>query len=146
MYADPRWVRGQTARYIVGPEEMQDRKGHCPIMVTREMKVAEPGENQDEEQELHEEGVSLPTPVRWPEEGVDGKWLQWVQQVHVERRRRSHVHRTMRKAPKVCGFSRPVGGIQTQPKLQQLVAKLKKGQQEEVEVRAKAERGTGRRR
>ena len=30
VYADPSWVKGVTAGYMVGPEEMQDRKGHCP--------------------------------------------------------------------------------------------------------------------
>ena len=45
----------------------------------------------------------------------------------------------MRKAAKVCGFSRPVIEAQTQPKLQQLVAKRKKRQQEEVDMRLKAE-------
>ena len=33
-YADPRCVKGVTAGYMVGPDEMQDRKGHCPMMVT----------------------------------------------------------------------------------------------------------------
>ena len=34
MYAASSRVKGVTAGYIVGPEEMQDRKGHCPMMVT----------------------------------------------------------------------------------------------------------------
>ena len=33
VYADPRWVRGVTAGYMVGPEEMQDTRGRCPMMV-----------------------------------------------------------------------------------------------------------------
>ena len=32
-YPDPRWVKGVTAGYMVGPDKMQDRKGHCPMMV-----------------------------------------------------------------------------------------------------------------
>ena len=39
----------------------------------------------------------------------------------------------------MCGFNRRVGESQAQPKLQQLVATLRKGQQEEVEARPKAE-------
>ena len=39
----------------------------------------------------------------------------------------------------MCGFSRPVGKTEAHPKLQQLVTKLKKRQQEEAEVNAKAE-------
>ena len=50
-----------------------------------------------------------------------------------------HAHLTMRKAANLCGFSRPVGETRTQPKLQQLVAKLRKRPREVVEVRAKAE-------
>ena len=45
----------------------------------------------------------------------------------------------MRKAAKVSGFNRRVGEAQSKPKLQQLVARLKKTQQEEVEVWEKAE-------
>ena len=39
----------------------------------------------------------------------------------------------------MCGFNRRVGESQTQPKLQRLVATLRKRQQEEVEARVKAE-------
>ena len=53
--------------------------------------------------------------------------------------RGGHAHRAIRKAANVCGFSRLVVEIRTQPKLQQLLAKLRKRHQEEVEVRAKAE-------
>ena len=45
VYADPSWFKGVTAGYMVGPEEMQDRKGHCPMMVTVDVKVGEPGTN-----------------------------------------------------------------------------------------------------
>ena len=78
-------------------------------------------------------------PVRLPKEEDNGKWQQWVQQVHVEMRQVSHAHQAMRKAANVCGFSRPVGATQTQQKLHQLVAKLRKRQKEKVEERAKAE-------
>ena len=50
VYADPSWVKGVTAGYMVGPEEMQDRKGHCPMMVTVDVKVGEPGDEQEDEQ------------------------------------------------------------------------------------------------
>ena len=50
VYADLRWVSGVTAGYVVGPEEMQDRKGHCPMMVTVDVKVGEPGGKDDEGQ------------------------------------------------------------------------------------------------
>ena len=69
VYADPSWVKGVTAGYIVGPEEMQDRKGHCPMMVTVDVKVREPRDQQEDEQGSDEEGVSLPPMVKWPEEG-----------------------------------------------------------------------------
>ena len=42
---------GVTAGYMVGPEEMGDRKGLCPMMVTVEVKVGEPVEDEDEERE-----------------------------------------------------------------------------------------------
>ena len=38
VYADPSWVKGVTAGYMVGPEEMQDRKGHCAVVVTVDVK------------------------------------------------------------------------------------------------------------
>ena len=47
MYADPRWVRGVTAGYMAGTPEMRDRKGHCPMMVTVDAKVGEPGEEEE---------------------------------------------------------------------------------------------------
>ena len=137
MCANPRPVRWVTAGYMVGPEEMRDGQGHCPMMVTVDVKVGEPKEEDDEEQESDEEGVSLQPPVRGPEEGDNNRWQQWVQQVHVKMKRTSHAHRVMKRAANMCGFSRPVGASQTQPKLQQLVAKLRKRKQEEVEARAK---------
>ena len=30
VYADPRWVKGVTAGYMVKPDEMQDRRGNAP--------------------------------------------------------------------------------------------------------------------
>ena len=39
IYADPQWVRGVTAGYMVGAEEMKERKGHCPMMATVEVRV-----------------------------------------------------------------------------------------------------------
>ena len=122
MYADPRSVRGVTAGYVVGPQEMRDGKVHCPMILTVDVKVGQPGEEEEEEQESDEEGVSLPLPVRWPEEEDDDRWQQWVQQQHVEMRRVSHAHQDIRKAASVCGFSRAIWESQTQPKLQQLVA------------------------
>ena len=139
MFADPWWVWGGTAGYMVGPEEMRDRKGHCPMMVTVHVKAGEQGKEEAKEQDLEEEGVSLPPPMWRPEEGDDDTWQQWVQQVHVEMRRGGHAHGAMRKAANVCGFSRPVGETQTQPKVQQLVAKPRKRQQEEVGVRKTTE-------
>ena len=137
MYADPMWVKGVTAGYMVGPDEMEDRKGHCPVMVTVDVKVGEPGD-EEEEQGSDEEGVNLPPAVRWPDEG-DDRWRRWVQQVHVEMRRGGLVHQAMRRAANVCTFSRQVGESQAQPKLQRLVATLRKRQQEEVEARAQTE-------
>ena len=85
------------------------------MMVTVEVKVGGPGDHEDEEHESDEEGVSLPTPVKWPEEDDDDKWQRWLQQVHVEMRRGSHTHPATRKAANVCGFSMAVGEAQTQP-------------------------------
>ena len=127
-----------TAGYMVGPDKMQDSKGHCPMMVTVDVKVGEPGDKEEDEQGSEEEGVSLPLRVRWPEEG-DESWQQWGQQVHVKMRRGSHVHKTMWRAARICWFNRQVGGSQAQPKLQRLIATLRKRQQEEVEARAQAE-------
>ena len=137
VYAVPRWVKGLTEGYMVGPDEMQDRKGHCPMMVTLDVKVGEPGDDEEDEQGSEEEGVSRPPRVKWPEEGDE--WQQWGQQVHVEMTRGSHVHQAMRSAARVCGFNRQEGETQAQPKLQRLVATLRKRQHEEVEARAQAE-------
>ena len=54
-------------------------------------------------------------------------------------RQGSHVHQAMRRAARVCGFHRQFRESQAQPKLQQLVATLRKRQQEEVKARAQAE-------
>ena len=32
VYADARWVTGVMAGYMVGPDKMQDRKGHCLML------------------------------------------------------------------------------------------------------------------
>ena len=138
VYADPRWVKGVAAGYMVGPDEMQDRKGHCPMMVTVDLKVGEPGDDEEDEQGWDEEGVSLPPRVKWPEEG-DDRCQQWGQQVHIKTRRGSHVHQAMRSAARVCGFNRQEGESQAHLKLQLLVSTLRKHQQEEVEARAQAE-------
>ena len=69
VYADPRWVKGVTAGYMVGPDKILDRKGHSPMMVTVDVKVGEPGDEKEDEQGSEEEGVSLPPWVRWPQEG-----------------------------------------------------------------------------
>ena len=139
VYADPQWVRGVTAGYMVGTEEMKEKKGHCPMMVTMAVRVEGPGDEEEGEQVSGDEGVNLPTPVKWPAEEEEETWQQWVQQVHVEMRRGQHVHGAMSTAAQVCGCSRPVGETQAQPKLQQLVTRLKKRQQEEVQARAAAE-------
>ena len=138
VYADPRWVKGVTAGYMVGPDELQDRKGHCPMMVTVDVKVGEPGDDEEDEQGSDEQGVSLPPRVKWLEEG-DERWQQWGQQVHVEMRKGSHVHQATRGAARVCGFNKQEGESQAQPKLQRLVATLRKRPHEEVKARAQAE-------
>ena len=139
LYADPRWVRVLTAEYLVGPEGMGDKKGHCPMMVTLEVKVGEPVDNGQEEQESDEEGVGWSTPVKWREEDHNDKWQQWVQQRHVEMRWGSHAHRAMGKAANVCRFGRLVGRHKPSPNYQELVVKPEERQQEEVVVRAKAQ-------
>ena len=58
-----------TAGYMVGPDKMQDRKGPCPMIVTVNVKVGEPGDDEDDEQGSEEAEVSLPPQVGWPEEG-----------------------------------------------------------------------------
>ena len=138
VYADPRWVKGVTAGYMMGPDKMQDRKGHCPMMVTVDVKVGEPGDDEEDEQGSDEEGVRLPPKVKWSEEGNE-RWQQWLQQVHIKMRRGHHVHQAMRSAARVCGFHRQEGEAQAQPKLQRLVATLRKRQHEEVEARAEVE-------
>ena len=110
MYADPSWVKGVTAGYMVGPEEMQDRRGHCPMMVTVDVKVGEPGDEQEDEQGSDEEGVILPSMVKWPEEG-DERWQQWGHRVHAEMMQGKHVHQAMRRAARICGFTEQRGGV-----------------------------------
>ena len=91
------------------------------MMVTVDVKVGEPGDDEEDEQGSDEEGVSLPPRVKWPEEGEE-RWQQWGQQMHVEMRRGSHVHQAMTIAARVCGLDRQEGESQAQPKLQRLVA------------------------
>ena len=69
----------------------------------------------------------------------DERWQQWGQRVHVEMRQGSHVHQAMRSAARVCGFTKQGGESQAEPKLQRLVATLRKRQHEEVEARAQEE-------
>ena len=114
VYTDPRWVKGVTAGYMVGPDKMQDSKGHCSMMVTVDVKVGEPGDKEEDEQGSEEEGVKLPPLVRWPEEG-DERWQQWEQQVHVKMWRGSNVYQAMRRAAWVCGFNRRGGGRRHSP-------------------------------
>ena len=38
VYADPRRVKRVTAGYMVEPDKLQDRKGHCPMGMTVDMK------------------------------------------------------------------------------------------------------------
>ena len=71
---------------MVGPDKMQDMKGHCPMMLTVDVKVGEPGDDEEDEQESKEQGVIVPPRVQWPEEG-DERSQQWGQQVQVEMRR-----------------------------------------------------------
>ena len=49
------------------------------------------------------------------------------------------MHQATRRAARVCGWGLQVGESQAQPKVQRLVATLRKRQQEEVEARAQAE-------
>ena len=135
VYADPSSVKGVTAGYMVGKEEMRDRKRHCPMMVTVDLKVGEPENDEEDEQGSDEKGVSLPPMVKWPEEG-DERWQQCGQRVHAEMRQGSHVHQGMRRAARICGFTKQGGESQAQPKLQRLVATLGKRQHEEVRARA----------
>ena len=127
-----------TAGYMVGPKEMQDRKGHCPMMVTVDVKVGELGDEQEDEQGSDEEGVSLPPMVKWPGEG-DERWQQWGQRVRAEMRQGKQVHQATRRAAQICGFTKQGGESQAQPKLQRLVATLRKRQQQEVEAWAREE-------
>ena len=76
--------------------------------------------------------------VKWPEEG-DGRWQQWGQRVHAEMGQGKHVHQAMRRAARICGFTKQGGESQAEPKLQRLVANLRKRQHEEVEARAREE-------
>ena len=72
VYADPSLVKGVTAGYMVGPEGMQDRKGHCPMMVTVDVKVGEPGDDEEDEQGSDEEGVRLPPRLTGRRRGTRG--------------------------------------------------------------------------
>ena len=49
------------------------------------------------------------------------------------------MHQAMRSAARVCGFTKQGGESQAQPRLQRLVATLRKRQHEEVEARAREE-------
>ena len=68
--------------------------------------------------------------VKWPEEG-DERWQQWGQRVHAKMRQGKHMHQAMRRAARICGFTKQGGESQAQPKLQRLVATLRKRQHEE---------------
>ena len=45
------------------------------MMVTVDVKVGEPGDEEQEQQVSDKEGLNLPPPVRWPDEG-DARWQQ----------------------------------------------------------------------
>ena len=107
-------------------------------MVTVDVKVGEPGDEQEDEQGSDQEGVSLPPMVKWPEEG-DERWQQWGQRVHAKLRQGKQVHQAMRRAARICVFTKQGGESQAQPTLQRLVATLRNWQQEEVEARAREE-------
>ena len=92
VYADPRWVRGVTAGYMVGPEEMRQTKGYCSTMVTVEVNLGVPREDEDEEQESDEEGVGLPMLVRWPEEEEDDNFKQWFHSTWSDDQLRKDTH------------------------------------------------------
>ena len=64
VYADPRWIKGVTAGHMVGRDEMQDRKGHCPLMVTVHVKLGEPGDEEGNGQQSDKKGVNLPPLVQ----------------------------------------------------------------------------------
>ena len=49
-YVDPRWVKGVTPGYMVGSDKMKDRRGHCPMMVTVDVKVGDPVDEEEDEQ------------------------------------------------------------------------------------------------
>ena len=49
------------------------------------------------------------------------------------------MHQAMRRAARICGFTKQGGESQAQPKLQRLVATLRKRQHEEVEARTREE-------
>ena len=121
-----------------GPPPEKARKGHCPMMVTVDVKVGEPGDEQEDEQGSDEEGGSLPPRVNWPKEG-DERWQQWGQRVHAEMRQGKHVHQAMSRAARICGFTKQGGESQAQTKLQRLVDTLRKRQHEKVEARAREE-------
>ena len=70
--ADPGLVKGVTPGYMVGPDKMPDRKGHCPMTVTVDVKLGEPGDDEEDEQGSDEEGVSLLPQVRWTRGGNSG--------------------------------------------------------------------------
>ena len=138
VYADPSWVKGVTGGYMVGPEEMQDRKGHCPMMVTVDVKLGEPGDDEEDEQGLDEEGVTLPPMVKWPEE-ADERWQQWGQRMHAGKRQRSHSHRAMRRTARVCGFTKQGGGVAGKDQ-----AAKAGGQSQETAARGGRGKATGR--
>ena len=48
VYSDCQWVCGVRVGYMVGPEEMQNKKGHCPMMVMVEVRVGGPGDNDED--------------------------------------------------------------------------------------------------
>ena len=54
-------------------------------------------------------------------------------------RQGNHVHQAMRRAARICGFTKQGEESQAQPKLQRLVATLRKQQHQEVEARAREE-------
>ena len=60
---------------MVGSDKMKDRRGHCPMMVTGDVKVGEPGDDEEDEQGSEEGGFILLPLVQWPEAG-DERWQQ----------------------------------------------------------------------
>ena len=71
VYANPKWRQGVAAGHMVREEEMRNKKGHRPLMVTVDLSKEGEAEGDMVEEDI---AVHLPPSMWWPTEGEHDRW------------------------------------------------------------------------